>query len=130
MSKHLNRKNILAAVTVVLLALAAVRIWAAASHPAVAAADTRTLMDAETGRLATVNVTDGFGPFPMVNPRTGERTLYPTEICYANGCAAKGGTHVILNSYLGKEGPTYCPACGGEVRFHNPGPGASSTGGW
>ena len=138
MSTCLKKKTVLSAITVVLGVVAGLRIWTAVGKPAVAAAETRTLMDIETGKLIHVRVTEGFGPFPMVHPRTGERTLYPTEVCYANDCAAKGGTCVILNTYLDKQGPTRCPACGAKVRFHNPGPGQSArsepeqseAGGW
>jgi hypothetical protein len=129
MRAGINKRSALAVVAVGLVALLAHRIWHAASNPAAAAANTRILMDAETGELIAVDVADGFGPFPAVNPDTGRRTLYPTEVCYANDCAARGGTRVILNRYLGKERPTYCPNCGAEVRFHNPGPVPAENGG-
>ncbi len=112
------------------MALVTWAVWSATSDPVAAAANTRTLMDAETGKLVTVRVADGFGPFPAVNPKTDRGTLYPTEVCYSATCAARGGTHVILNTYLGTDGPTRCPVCAAEVRFHNPGPGQAATGGW
>ncbi len=130
MGAGFNKKIALAIAAVGVLALLACRVWHAVSNPVATAANTRTLMDAETGELIAVDVAEGFGPFPAVNPHTGRRTLYPTEVCYADGCAARGGTHVILNQYLGKEGPTYCPRCGAEVRFHNPGPDQAGSGGW
>ena len=85
-------------------------------------ADTRTMMDVDTSELVEIPVDKIIGPYPLVNPKTGKKTLYPTEVCYARECGAKGGTHVILNRYLGKKGPTYCPVCGSLVRLHNPGP--------
>ena len=88
----------------------------------IADANSRTLMDSETGELFVFSLEDLTEPFPLENPKTGTRTLYPTEVCYARECAKKpNGTHVILNVHFGKEGPTYCPECGALVRFHNPG---------
>ena len=82
--------------------------------------NTWTFMDAETGALFQFHATD-LGPFPMTNPHTGKRTLYPTEVClWGEDCRNSGGTRVIMNELLGKEGPTYCPVCGHLVRFHNP----------
>jgi hypothetical protein len=129
MGDRINKRTVLVVIAIAAFGLAAYRLSRATPRP-VAAANTRMLMDAETGQLVAVNVADGFGPFPAVHTRTGRRTLYPTEVCYADGCAAKGGTHVILNRYLGRDGPTHCPACGAEVRFHNPGPGQGPTKGW
>lgn len=84
--------------------------------------DTRTLMDSKTGELFEVPTKD-VKPYPMVNPKTGEDTLYRTEICYwGEECRKRGGTRVILNGSLGKKGPTYCPVCGHVVRAHNPRP--------
>ena len=130
MTDRLNKKAVLVVVAAGLAALAICIVWRAKSDPVAAAANTRTLMDAETQEMVEVRVDEDLGPFPIVNPKTGRRTLYPTEVSCANACAAQGGTHVILNQYLGKEGPTYCPACGAEVRFHNPGPGQPPTEGW
>jgi len=130
MTDRLNKKAVLAVVVAVLVVAGAYRLWSATGNPAAVAANTRTLMDSETRELVQVHVDEQLGAFPLVNPKTGRRTLYPTEVCYASTCAAQGGTHVILNVYLGKEGPTYCPACGAVVRFHNPGPGQAATGGW
>jgi hypothetical protein len=48
--------------------------------------------------------------------------FYPAEYCFQNTCGPDGGTAVILNAYLDKEGPTYCPKCGAEVVAHNPRP--------
>ena len=31
-------------------------------------------------------------------------------------------TPVLLNQYVNKPGPTFCPDCGRLVRMHNPGP--------
>lgn len=87
-----------------------------------ARADYRTLMDRETGELFELPTAD-LKPYPMPHPKTGQNTLYRTEICYwGEECRKRGGTRVIMNQLLGKEGPTYCPVCGHVVRFHNPRP--------
>ena len=89
---------------------------------AIASANTRILMCAETGELFTISI-DELEPQPQMNPKTGRKTLYSTEVCYARECGKKpGGTRVILKELLGKEGPTYCPNCGALVRRHNPKP--------
>ncbi len=108
-------------IALALVVIAARGIWGTFGEAAVPA-DTRTLMDVETGKLYEMPVTADWGPYPHVNPDTGKKTLYATEVCYANECGKHGGTHVIMNELLGKEGPTYCPKCGALVRFHNPGP--------
>jgi hypothetical protein len=116
-----TKKLIITVVAIALVAYAVYAYWSNFGQPTLPA-DTRTLMDPETGKLYEVAVDENFGPFPHVNPDTGKRTLWPTEVCFARECAKKEkGTHVILNSFLGKEGPTYCPNCGALVRPHNPG---------
>ena len=68
-------------------------------------------------------VVRGFGEDPVVkSANTGRMTLYPTEVCWRGECGQRGGTHVILNTWLDVEGPTRCPVCGSTVRVHNPGP--------
>jgi len=47
---------------------------------------------------------------------------HPVEYCFNNTCGPDGGTPVILNAYLGEEGPTTCPKCGARVVGHNPRP--------
>ena len=83
-------------------------------------ADHRVLMDSETGDLFKVPTAD-IKPYPMPNPKTGKNTLYRTEVCYWGAeCRKRGGTRVILNEFLGKQGATQCPVCGHVVRYHNP----------
>ena len=83
-------------------------------------ANTRQVMDAETGKLFSEEMRPGLGPYPHVNPKTGKKTLYPIEWCYNGPCGKKGGTPVILDPWLERAEPTYCPECGHVVRFHNP----------
>lgn len=85
----------------------------------------RTLQDINSGENYRVKLTtEDYGPYPHENPDTGEQTLYPTEVCYRNDCAEKGGTRVILNVWREdqKGEQTVCPACGYQVRIHNPRP--------
>ncbi len=117
-----QQKRIGAAVLVVaalgLLAIVAWRSFRTEETPA----DYRMLMDSETGELFKIKAVD-LKPYPMLNSKTGQDTLYRTEVCYwGEECRKAGGTHVIMNELLGKEGPTYCPVCGHVMRFHNPRP--------
>lgn len=80
--------------------------------------------DAETGKVFEgYRIKDG-DTWPWPHPSTKNRTLYPTETCYwtSDGGAKLEPTYVILNSIVGKEGPTICPDCGREVVAHNPMP--------
>ena len=47
---------------------------------------------------------------------------YPAEACYwtPDGHPKDTPDYVVLNSYLGKSGPTFCPVCHRLVVFHNP----------
>jgi len=115
------KKALMGIVALVLLVFAVRAVWNTVGEPDVPA-NTRTMMDVNTGELFEMPVTEDWGPYPHKNPKTGEMTLYPTEVCYANECLEAGGTHVIMNTLLGKEEPTFCPRCGALVQFHNPGP--------
>jgi hypothetical protein len=85
-------------------------------------ANSRTLMDSETGEFVKVR-TEDLKPYPMLNPKTGKNTLFRTEVClWGDECRKRGGTHVIMNTLMGKPEPTYCPVCKHVVRFHNPVP--------
>jgi len=66
---------------------------------------------------------------PVYSPYSGSNTGYPAELCYwnADGTIRKDPTPVLLNSYIGKPGPTFCPVCGRLVVAHNPMPGPNST---
>jgi hypothetical protein len=86
----------------------------------------RTLIDKDTGKTyVDFRVPDGV-TWPMVNPDTGNASLYPTEMCFftKDGKAKLEPTYVLLNEIIGKPGPTRCPDCGRTVTFHNPMPSA------
>ncbi|MHC4233995.1 MAG: hypothetical protein ACYSUQ_02665 [Planctomycetota bacterium] len=117
------KRNILIGVIVVVVAVAGYYTWSSLGESKVVrSANTRTLKCSETGKLFEVQLTTDMPPYPHENPRTGRKTLYPTEVCYWNQCGQKGGTRVILNQWLDQEDPTYCPVCGQVVRPHNPAP--------
>ncbi len=79
------------------------------------------IMDPETGDLRWIKAKPGeFMPF--LNPKTGERSMYPAEYCFYNECGPAGGTPVVLNIVRGIEGETDCPRCGEGVVSHNPRP--------
>jgi hypothetical protein len=81
-------------------------------------------MDSETGKLYHLEIKQGMATSPATSPDTGRPTLYQPEACYwnADGSAKTTPTYVILNSQLGKPGPTFCPDCGRLVVLHNPRP--------
>jgi len=51
---------------------------------------------------------------------------YPAEVCWwtADGQASSTPTYVLLNNFIGKPGPTFCPVCHRLVVPHNPTPGS------
>src|SRR5271163_1834769 len=73
----------------------------------------RVFMDAETGKIFTVELKVGMS-IPVISPDTGKATGYEPERCFwnADGTTKTTPTYVILNSMLGKPGPTFCPDCG------------------
>jgi len=56
---------------------------------------------------------------------SGGKTGYPAELCFwtKDGKEKKDPTAVLLKSWLGQTGPTFCPDCGRLVVGHNPIPG-------
>jgi hypothetical protein len=82
----------------------------------------RTYIDAATGKPFehTLSVGD---VIPLKAP-SGGNTGYPAELCYwtKDGKPKTNPTPVLLNDYVHKPGPTFCPDCGRLVRMHNPAP--------
>jgi hypothetical protein len=83
----------------------------------------RLFMDAETGKVFKAEVKIGMS-MPVISPDTGKPTGYIPEECYwnADGTPKSAPTYVLLNSTLGKPGPTFCPDCGRLVLPNNPRP--------
>lgn len=82
------------------------------------------VMDSETGEVIERFPLDESTGFPAKNPKTGKLTIFPAEVCHwtKDGKAKFPPTYVILNSWLGKTGPTTCPDCGRRVTRNNPMP--------
>ena len=83
----------------------------------------RPFICAQTGRSFRAKVRAGMLP-PIRSPHSGKDTGYPAEMCYWNsdGTARTQPTAVLLNSYVGRPEPTFCPECGRRVVAHNPRP--------
>jgi len=62
---------------------------------------------------------------PIESPYSGKKTGVPAEACYwnADGTTRKEPVWVLLNQWIHKPGPTFCPDCGRLVVGHNPPPG-------
>ncbi len=61
---------------------------------------------------------------PIKSPFSKENTGYPAELCYwtREGTIKQTPTAVLLRSWLGEKGPTFCKDCGRLVVGHNPKP--------
>ena len=84
-------------------------------------ASDRTYICAETGKPFDHKLVRGERP-PVESPYSGKLTGYPAELCYwtADGHVAGKPTPVLLNQYVGLQGPTFCKVCGRLVVGHNP----------
>lgn len=116
------------AVAVVLALLGAWALWASlrafvGDSEAAAAARDRLFICAQTGASFRYKVQHGTS-IPVLSPYSKSETGYPAELCYwtADGQVKSEPTPVLLNSYLGKDEPTFCPDCGRLVVGHNPVP--------
>lgn len=83
----------------------------------------RTFVCGETGQPFTYEI-DLEDTIPVVSPHTGRRTGFPAEMCFwtADGSVKETPTPVVLNTWLEKSGPTFCPDCGRRVIANNPYP--------
>ena len=118
-------KNILILVVVGVLALLGL-IWALTGpSAAVAEANTRLFIDAETGETFRHELEPG-ETVPLYSSSSGGDNGYPAELCYwtADGGLADDPTPVLLNEFVGKPGPTACPDCGRLVVQRGPRPRA------
>lgn len=64
-----------------------------------------------------------------VKAPSGGNTGYPAELCYwtADGKPKSTPDYVLLNEWIGKKGPTFCPVCHRLVVGHNPPAAAGQT---
>jgi hypothetical protein len=111
-------------VALIVAAFIAVRGPRGLGQDPAAASQRRPAIDAQSGE-AFPEFRVGRGETqPWKNPKTGERSLYPAELCYwqKDGTVTLEPTYVLLNEYAGKTGDTICPACGRKVVPHNPAP--------
>src|SRR5690349_10578922 len=83
----------------------------------------RTFVDAENLKSFEKNIEIG-ETMPVASPFSGKHVGYPAELCYwtAAGKTKDEPTAVLLNSWVGKPNPTFCPECGRLVVPHNPRP--------
>lgn len=109
------------AATVLVLLL--VLYWSFGDSEAVASSRDRPFICAQTGRSYSHEVKKG-DVMPVYSPHSGENTGYPAELCFwtADGDAKEDPTPVLLNDYVQKPGPTFCPDCNRLVVGHNPRP--------
>ena len=93
------------------------------SSEAARLANQRVFVCAQTGKPFSVELKDGMS-IPVKSPYSGQQTGYPAELCYwtKDGKPKDEPTAVLLNSWVGKSGPTFCPDCGRLVVGHNPSP--------
>jgi hypothetical protein len=82
----------------------------------------RMYIDAKTGKAFEHTIS--LGEKSPVKAPSGENTGYPGEPCFwkEDGSTKQEPTWVLLNVYVGKPGPTFCPDCKRLVVGHNPPP--------
>lgn len=111
----------IAAVILVVVAIAAILVSVKSSFRGNPTPE-RWFVDASTGQPFQVELKVGM-TIPVKAPSGGDG--YPAELCYwtADGGTKSVPTKVLLNSWIGKPGPTFCPDCHRLVVEHNPAPG-------
>jgi len=82
----------------------------------------RQFIDSKTGKLFSYSISPG-ETYPVKAP-SGEKTGYPAELCYwtKDGKIRQEPYPVLVNQWIHKAGPTFCPDCGRLVIPHNPRP--------
>ncbi|HEX3359062.1 MAG TPA: hypothetical protein VHS31_18930 [Tepidisphaeraceae bacterium] len=118
-------KGQIIAITLALVAvIAAVMLVARQLGPSEAGAIARDRMyiDAKTMKPFEHELKIG-DTIPTEAP-SGDKSGYPAELCYwtKDGKIKEDPTPVLLKSWLGQSGPTFCPDCGRLVVGHNPRP--------
>jgi len=112
------------AAVVAMLLVAGFLIWRGLgpSEGEVIARD-RMFIDAKTNKPFEHQLK--MGEFIPVDAPSGGKSGYPGELCFwtKDGKEKKEPTVVLLKSWTGQSGPTFCPDCGRLVVGHNPAPG-------
>jgi hypothetical protein len=87
----------------------------------------RMFIDAETNQ--TFRYTLQIGSKIPVKAPSGKETGYPADACTwtKDGKVKAEPTWVLVNDWLGKKDPTFCPDCGRLVVGHNPPAVAGAT---
>src|SRR5262245_34045270 len=109
---------------ILVVALAGWQVWNyLGPSDAVKLSRERAFICSETGKAFNYELREGVR-IPVKSPYSGKETGYPAELCYwtKEGQIAKDSTPVLLNNWVGKSGPTFCPVCGRLVVGHNPRP--------
>ena len=107
--------------TAVALVLAVISVRANLGASAAAYANEHVFICAETKKPFEYELVAG-DRIPVRSPHSGKESGYPAELCYwtKDGKTKDEPTPVLLNNYLGKTDPTFCPDCGRLVVGHNP----------
>ncbi len=81
----------------------------------------RTFICAETGKVFDLEIDAGL-TVPVLSPYSDKATGWPVEYCdwTKEGGVRSERVPVLLNDYLGKNEPTFCPDCGRLVIVRNP----------
>jgi hypothetical protein len=116
-----RRPLVIVATAAAIGVLAWVSINALGPSPAIAASRKALYICAQTHKSFEVTVEPGMTS-PVLSPYSDQKTGYPAELCYwtPEGQTREQPTPVLLNSYLGKSEPTFCPDCARLVRPRNP----------
>lgn len=113
-------KTVAMVLAVVAIGVALYMIRNSLSSPAVAAERERVFVDAQSGEPFNHELQKGES-IPVDAP-SGHKSGYPAELCYwtKDGHPKKDPTAVLMNSWIGKPEPTFCPDCGRLVVPNNP----------
>ncbi len=122
MNENLKRNLAIGGTTLVALYLLYGIFSGDGSAEVIDSTNTVKFICSETGRVFPIELTKDTPGFPLENPKTGNNTLWPAEMCYWDECGPKGGTAVLMNTFKDEKEPTHCPVCGHLVRFRNPKP--------
>jgi len=125
--KSRGGKLVVIVASIVLLAIAGVQIATFFRSSTPDSAFYTTYICTETGKPFRHKNKMG-ETLPILSPYSGKNSGMPAEGCYwtADGGIKSEPTWVLLNSSVGKPGPTFCPDCGRLVVGHNPKPGPNS----